>query len=439
VKRAIRMRSWGLLLAVPILAVLQAVAPTPVVMMFLVMAVGLLVSSFLWVLELRGGVSVQRTRKHDWAQTGGILTEEFKVRSRCLLPVPWVEVSDENDLTGYDPRHVVSVGGQGEAQWTTSSRCTRRGVYSLGPTHLRMGDPFGLLEVTVLQQDTQPFYVYPALTTVPLLPRSRAALQGSVRVPRRSLTATTNVAGVRAYAPGDPYNHIHWRSTAHRSTPQQDELMIKEFEPEPLADFWIILDLDGNVHVGEEDVSTEEYGVRLAASLGYQMLQSRRTVGLIALGAEPIILQPQRGPAQLQHMLRALAGAHADGQMSLHQVLALHAPQIRSGAHCAVVTPSNDPQWAAALTHLASQAVHVTAMLLDDRPFGGLGDLRATVERLALLGVGSRVIGAELYAHLNPLPTSGGPGQPDQEPRGHDHPARKATLEWTSAIGGTAP
>ena len=42
---------------------------------------------------------------------------------------------------------------------------------------------------------------------------------------------------------------------------------VKMFELDPASDIWIILDLEKGVHVGEGDESTEEYSIRIAASL----------------------------------------------------------------------------------------------------------------------------------------------------------------------------
>jgi len=437
VRSSIRVRSWGLVIAVPILLALQAFAPTPVVMMCLLVAAGLLATSFIWVLGLRGGISSKRERKRDWAQMGETLEEEFAISNKSWLPVPWAEINDANDLPGYDTRCVVGVPAQGETHWTTHSPCMRRGVYTLGPTHIRSGDPFGLFQVTLEQPDVQPFYVYPALTMVPLLARPHARLYGSARSNRRSFTATTNITGIRSYTPGDPFNHIHWRSTAHRSIPGQDEIMVKEFEPEPLADFWIVLDLDSSAHLGEGDASTEEYAVGLAASLGYQMLHSWSAVGLIAQGAEPVILQPQRGPGQLSQLLRALAGVHADGRTPLAQVLEQQASLFRSGAYCALLTPSSDPAWALALPHLLDRAVHVTAFLLDGQPFGGTCDIPGAAERLANLGVTSRIVGPDLYAQLNALQSHSESAR-DRELGAKPGPERATSLGWTSAMGGQA-
>jgi uncharacterized protein (DUF58 family) len=54
------------------------------------------------------------------------------------------------------------------------------------------------------------------------------------------------VASVRDYAPGDSFNRIHWPSTARTG-----QLIVKEFELDPMADIWLFLDLEKRVQVGD--------------------------------------------------------------------------------------------------------------------------------------------------------------------------------------------
>ncbi|MBC7235344.1 MAG: DUF58 domain-containing protein [Chloroflexi bacterium] len=427
-KTLLRVRSWGPILALPPLIALQALAPTGIVMMVLVILVGLLTASLLWVLQLRKVVRCERQSGRDWAHLGETLDQEFSLNNDSWLPVPWAEVStplqsragapsgrgrSAADGPGADEPTIgccraLSVPARGAARWKTQIPCTRRGVYTLGPTRIRSGDPFGLFEVILIAQDVQTFYVYPAVSTMPLLEEPTARLAGAMRaserLPRRSLAHATDVAGIRSYVPGDPFSHIHWRSTAHHSATGRDEIMVKEFEPESLADFWIVLDLDANVHWGEKEASTEEYAVKLAASLAYQVLRRQRAVGLLAHGAQPFVLNPYSHPEQLDQLLRILAGVHADGSTSLAEVLGLQARLIRSGAQCALLTPSCDPLWIESVPQLLSRSIQVSAFLLDGRPFGGREDMRPIVERLAILGVNGRIIGQDVYARLNPQP-----------------------------------
>ena len=181
-KRALHVRSWGMIVALPLLVVLQALAPTPVGMMILIIVAGLLLTSLIWVLNLGATLRVTRKTRRDWAHTGETMEEKFTIGNAMWLPVPWAEISSADDLPDYALRRAMAVPARGVMRWTTRIPCMRRGIYTLGPTLLRAGDPFGLLEVTLTSQDARPFYVYPPVTTAPLLADPPARLYG----PRRS-------------------------------------------------------------------------------------------------------------------------------------------------------------------------------------------------------------------------------------------------------------
>jgi uncharacterized protein (DUF58 family) len=203
--------------------------------------------------------------------------------------------------------------------------------------------------------------------------------------------------------PGDPYKRIHWRSTAHRSTAEREQLDVKEFDPEPLADVWLVLDLAAKVQVGRGLNSTEESAVTVAASLAQQLLRGQRRVGLAARGAQAVVIEPQRGEAQLWNLLGALAEARASGALPLDQVLARIEPSIHRGMSCAIITPSTDIRWPDALPPLLVRGIRPVALLVDGRPFGGSAGPEEVAARLAALGLASFVFGREVLPSLPPL------------------------------------
>jgi uncharacterized protein (DUF58 family) len=131
---------------------------------------------------------------------------------------------------------------------------------------------------------------------------------------------TPNAAGVRDYAPGDSLNRIHWRSTARRG-----RLISKEFELDPMADTWLMLDGQRGMHHSldgpEEPLAggpglksvrlppeTEEYTIAAAASVALYVLSRNRATGLVGYGAARLVVQPELA-AQLFRILEALAAS----------------------------------------------------------------------------------------------------------------------------------
>jgi uncharacterized protein (DUF58 family) len=146
--------------------------------------------------------------------------------------------------------------------------------------------------------------------------------------------------------------------------------MVKTFEMDPTSDIFLLLDLDAAVQAGEGDDSTEEYGVRIAASLAAHFLEANRMLGLLAPGSERVALEPARGAQHYHRILEALALVRADGDVSLARVL--QDEDRRFGRHTTliVITPSVDEEWVAAMQALVQRSARAAVALIDPSSFG---------------------------------------------------------------------
>ncbi len=114
-------------------------------------------------------------------------------------------------------------------------------------------------------------------------------MPGRGRGSQRSLHTSTNAVTVRSYVPGDALTRIHWNSTARHG-----QLMVKEFDLDPTIDVVVLLDLDRDVQAGENEESTEEYGVTIAASLTTFLLQRRELAVSLEVPGPHGVLLPTR-------------------------------------------------------------------------------------------------------------------------------------------------
>jgi uncharacterized protein (DUF58 family) len=392
VRTSIRLTSWIPVIVAVILLFLMIFSPAPPVKVVLIVILGVLLVSYAWTRQIAGGITIQRQRRYGWAQVGDVIEERFILHNESWVPILWAEVRDFSDLPGYQASRAIGAGARTSTRWTTEGRAERRGIYTLGPIEVLMGDPFGLFEVKLYHDYHETFVVYPPIAALPALFEPRGLARGAARTNIRTLDLTTNASSVRHYVPGDALNRIHWRSTARRSTPDREEIFVKEYDLEPSGDLWLIMDMEQRVHAGEGLESTEEYAVILAASLANRMLRDNHAVGLIAYGKEPLVIRPQKGHQQLWELLRVLAGLHAVSEVSLGQVIHLSEPIIGRGMSAALITPSADPEWIRGLSVLLRRGIHTTGLLLDARSFGGEADMRGVMGALADLGVSSQIV-----------------------------------------------
>ncbi|HLB23402.1 MAG TPA: DUF58 domain-containing protein [Dehalococcoidia bacterium] len=312
------------------------------------------------------GIEITADRSGDRLQEGAEYEERVTVRNRSWLAKVWLEVDDPSEMPGHHARRVVTVPAKGSRTFKVKSTITRRGLYAVGPVMVRTGDPFGLFHHERSFGQSQNVLVYPRATELPNFYVPPANLPGEGRFRRRTHYVTPNASGVRPYEFGDSYNRIHWASTARTG-----ELMVKIFELDPASDIWVILDLDRDVHVGDGDDSTEEYSVRIAASVARYFLTANRSVGFLSFGRHFDVIEAERGIDQYTRILESLAMARTWGDVALHDLIANEARRFGRHTTVVVITPSTDERWVAALGLLHGRGVKVGAIVLEPSTFGG--------------------------------------------------------------------
>jgi len=344
-------------------------------------------------------LDVSTERLIDRAQVGQTTDERITVRNRGLFPKVWLEVDDPTSLPGHRAGRVITLGGRQRRSWRTQALLTRRGVYTVGPLSVTSGDPFGLFRVTRRYGQQASIIVYPPFFDLPHFNVPPANLPGEGRFRKRTHYVTPNASGVRDYVPGDSFNRIHWRSTARAG-----KLMVKVFELDPASDIWIVLDLQQAVQAGSGDESTEEYGVKVAASVARHFLNQNRNVGLMSYGERLEITEVERGGQQLTHLLEALAVCQAVGDVPVGDLLNVEGKRFGRHTTLVVITPSVDEAWVLSLLQLTSRGVKVAVVLLEASTFGGASNALQVVGSLAAADIWSYLVkrGDNLSSSLAP-------------------------------------
>lgn len=363
--------------------------------LFLVLAL-LLIITFWWSWASLRGLIVTRESGVDRAQVGQEFGERLRITNGTRWGKLWVEVRDHTTMPGHDASQVVSLLPGGSARWHVSSVCLQRGRFTIGPLSLHGGDPFGLFPRQVALPETHGLLVYPATVDVSSFVLPVGELPGGSNTQGRTPQITPNAAGVRDYQPGDSFNRISWRASARTG-----RMMVKEFELDPTADVWVVLDLDARAHVrglirdlAYDDPlanllanATEEYAVTVAASLARHFTNQNRTVGLMAAGQHREILPTDRGARQLMKILEALAVLRAEGRQPLPELLVAEAGRFNRHSTVLLVTASTDETIVQALLALVARGVKVVAVIVEPSTFGAAESSILLVSGLAAIGV----------------------------------------------------
>jgi uncharacterized protein (DUF58 family) len=366
----IEVQSWLPCLVFLAVLVWFIASPSPIAIMTAVSLGGILLSSFLWARSMLFHVRGRRRLRFAAMQVGDELEEQISLRNNSYLPVIWAEFMDRSNIPGYTVSSARAASQLSQVEWRAHTVCTRRGIFNLGPWELRLGEPLGIFIVRQVYLQHQEILVYPPLAVLPehILPHRGA--QGDHRPLNQPLRAETILSTtVRAYSPGDPLRHIHWRTTARHLDPY-----VKVFAPEAASRVWLVPDFDAAVHLSQESHSSEETMVTVIASLAAELLQQNLSVGMFASADTESIVLPRLGQTHLWSILQALAPLRAVSGRPLADVL-VRAQSLVSGNDLLIVaTPSTCPDWIVPLrriSHSRGSTGRAEAILLDPQSYGG--------------------------------------------------------------------
>src|SRR5437870_10634962 len=131
----------------------------------------------------------------------------------------------------------------------------------------------------------------------------------------------------RKYVPGDDLKDLDWNIFA-----KTDKFYIKKFEAETNVTGYLVMDLSASMAwTYRQELTKFEYGICLAAALGYLMIHQQDPVGLITFDtAIRASLPPRSKRSHLGSMLSVLANLKPAGTTDLAASMHQLATVIRS-------------------------------------------------------------------------------------------------------------
>ncbi len=209
-----------------------------------------------WARGLARSLRFEREMRYGWAQVGDRLEERFTLINQFALPATWVTLQDHSTLPDHHASMASGVDGASTSQWRILTRCTRRGVYTLGGTTLETGDPLGIYTITFEDPTSSTLAVMPPVLSLPEFEISASGLAGEVQPKRHALQESINISHTREMQPNDPMRLIDWKTTARRSSSQSEavwgsQFFVRQFEGTPSGDWWFVLDLEKDFKWGQ--------------------------------------------------------------------------------------------------------------------------------------------------------------------------------------------
>ncbi len=349
----------------------------------------ILLAGLLALTSLRG-IQVSRRSRSSRAEVGDVFEEHFDIVNNSRITKLWLEVSNETDIPGASGSRVLTIlQGRQKRSYTARTWLTTRGGFTLGPTTLTSGDPFGVFRVSKQIPSNANLVVFPMLFPVRDFLSPPGMLPGGKAIRRKSMDITPHASGVREYVPGDPMKRIHWLTSTRRN-----QLMVKEFEQDPQAEVWLFLDSHRGVHFGKPDEqqtflpvddlfllrrrktlklppSTLEYSISITASLAHYFIKQRRSVGLVTAYEKSYkVIPAERSERQEAKILEALSFIQAESTYTLPSLVTAQMGQLPQGSSAILVTPMVWSELLVAVDSLQRRNLRPVVVLLMAQSFG---------------------------------------------------------------------
>lgn len=423
-KTSLRLNARILPVITAIALVMQILDPSRVWVILLTGIGGAWLVCWWWARGLLRSLQFEREMRFGWAQVGDRLEERFTLRNPFVFPATWIALRDHSTLPDHYASVASGVDGASTSQWQIVTRCTRRGVYTLGGTTLETGDPLGIYTITFEDPNSSTLAVMPPVVPLPEFEITASGMAGEGQPRRHALQETINVSHTREMLPNDPMRLIHWKTTA-----KQNKFFVRQFEGTPAGDWWLILDLHQGSQLGTGWDSTEEHAIILASSLAAKGLNDDRPVGLSINAQNPEWIVPRRNEYQLRSLLKALAVA-APSNLELRDYLLRVGASLGSRCSLLIVTANPNPDWAQALIPLMWRGIMPSVFLFDPLTFGGGAETKAVSQILQSMSVPCHVIPKSLLDQPQARPGHEGEWEWRISATGKAHAVRSAHEEW---------
>jgi uncharacterized protein (DUF58 family) len=270
-----------------------------------VLALAVPLLSALVVLRSRVLIANRRRVEPHRAVSGDTVVMHLTISNRSLLPTGALMLEDQlpSQLRG-NARFAID-GLLSRESRTVSYRMPRlpRGRYRAGPLHIRLTDPFHLVDVRRSFAATSEIIVAPVVERLRGVEAPRSMDVGDNAGSHSIGAHGADDASTREYRTGDDLRKIHWRSSARTGA-----LMVRQEERPWQGQLTVLLDTRSGAHAdgprseaadADERVgSSFEWAVSAAATMATYGVVSTREVGVISDVAHPVRL-PVMGTTQV--------------------------------------------------------------------------------------------------------------------------------------------
>ena len=265
--------------------------------------------------------------------------ERIEIKNNSKTPKLWIELIDKSELMGANHSRVITNLKSGKFLiFSSIVVLNRRGLYVLGPTVLKSGDPFGFFAKEKILTAKNHLVVFPKFLHLDQFSINPGNILGGEYLQLHTTHMTPQAASVREYQPGDLLNRIHWPITVIKN-----KLMVKEFDDDTQSSAWLFLDAKNGIYYrkrGEVEAAfahnllplkrkkryklprdSFEYAVCAAASITDSYIRCGIAVGFVSESKHAYIIPAEKGQRQLMKIMETLSVLENNGSRPLFQIV----------------------------------------------------------------------------------------------------------------------
>lgn len=386
-----KLNFWIILAIILALLILQGYLHDKSIERTIYFLVILVISSFILTKYSTSKLFVHRSTRENRQQVGQYFKETYEISNQKLLPILWITIEDKSGLSSENEKRLIAwIPGNSRKIFVNQSILDKRGVFTLGPTQVFSGDPFGIFIQIITYQSNDKLVVIPSYEKLQAFPEPLSSLTGGAARKSRDTEVSPYAVSIREFYPGDPLRRIDWKSTA-----RLDKLMVKEFEEDPQAIVWIFLDGNEDVHFKavEREINSKElqrrilfeklerrefrlpedtfeYEVSFAASICDYYIDNGRSIGFGANCQNLIGIAPERGTRQLDKVLEILSSLSISSTAKFPEFLVSQSSLIHKGSSIILLTSNTTTELIQAIEILKRRNIAVVLISVNTEGFG---------------------------------------------------------------------
>ncbi len=368
--------------------------------------ISLMIISAVLTLVNSDKIKLNRKTRETRQLVGQYFVERYEIENNKKQPVLWATVVDLSNISTKKNKKIVAwIPGSSTREYIQRTLLQKRGIFTLGPTRVVTGDPFGFFEKSIQFDSIEKIVILPSYQKLKYFPEPTGYLSGGVARKTRNTEVSPYAVSVRDYYPGDPLRRIDWKTTA-----RLEKLMVKEFEEDPQSTVWIFLDSDANYVYENKNKKTIikestfiwqkknsdqsnwyqnsfEQQISIAASICDYYIFNNRFVGFYANGQKVISISPEGGVRQLDKVLEMLASLNPTQDQEISELLFSQSNRLGNASTLVIISSNTGLGFVESLKHLHQKRYSIILISIDPVSFNqqkNVGDFYSVIESLGI-------------------------------------------------------